>query len=51
MRPRDVERMIDQRLHFPDETNGVRQCGVALEGRFVGPTRVDKEQAGIGFER
>src|SRR6516162_7034937 len=43
-RPRDIQRMIEQRRDPLEESNGVRQTGVDLERGLVCPARVDVEE-------
>src|SRR6185503_17572256 len=44
LRPEYVERVVDQRLHDLEEAHGVRQFGVALEGLFILPVRIEEEE-------
>jgi hypothetical protein len=47
LRPRYIEGMIDQGLHAFEESHGVRQRGVDVEGFLVPPARVNVEQLAI----
>jgi hypothetical protein len=47
LRPRHIERMIDQRPRAGEEAHRVRQLGVKIERGLVLPPRVDVEQARI----
>src|SRR5215467_6813874 len=44
LRERDLERVVDQRLHALDEAHRVRQPRMSLECRFIPPPRVDEEE-------
>ncbi|HWE07334.1 MAG TPA: hypothetical protein VG274_11535 [Rhizomicrobium sp.] len=46
-RPRNVEIMIDQWPDAPEEPDRVRKGGVAIEGFFIDPPRMDEEEPRI----
>src|SRR5208337_5493941 len=47
LRSRHIKGMIDQGLHPFDESHGMRQPCMVLEGIFVDPARVNVEQSRI----
>jgi hypothetical protein len=47
LRPRDIERMVDEGLDARDEAHGVRERRVELEGGFVFPAGMDVEEPRI----
>src|ERR1700686_3082512 len=47
LRPRDIARLVEQRIHAFEESHGMWQFGVGLECGFVHPARMNVEEPAV----